>query len=85
MSVEQKGRGTRVFSVLPTQVNTEMVASQSGPRIEPEEVAIEALDALGTDLEEVYPGERGKRIHAEYRANPSAVQARMSEARVHPF
>ena len=85
LSAELKQRGTRVYSVLPTQVNTEMVASQPGARIEPEVVAVEALDAIGSDLEEVYPGERGKLIHEQYRADPFAVQLRMSEARVDLF
>ena len=82
---ELKGRGTRVIAVLPPQVDTQMVADQPGPRIRPEEVAIEALDAVESGLDEVFPGERGKTVFAAFRADPEAVQAKMDEERVTPF
>ena len=85
MGAELKRRGARVIAVLPTLVNTEMGEWHSGPSIEPSVVAIDALDALDTDLEEVYPGDRGKMIDAAYRADPVAIQARMSAERVTPF
>ena len=37
------------------------------------------------NLEEVYPGERGKQVDAQYKADPMAVQAHMSAERVTPY
>ena len=57
---ELKAKGTRVIAVLPVQVDTPMGAALPEPKVKPAEVAAEALDALETGLEEVFPGQPSK-------------------------
>ena len=74
---ELKGKGTRVIAVLPVQVDTPMGALLPEPRVKPTEVAAEALDAVESGLEEVFPGKPTKMAAAAFKADPSAVQAQL--------
>ena len=79
LRAELKAKGTRVVAVLPVQVDTPMGAGLPEPEFKPAEVAAEALDALETGLEEVFPGHLSKEAAAGFKADPAAVQARLSQ------
>ena len=77
LRAELKERGTRVIAVLPVQVDTRMGAGLPDPKVKPSEVAIEALDAIESGQDEVFPGEPSKGVDAAFKADPAAVQAQL--------
>ena len=47
----------QVVAVMPVQTETKLVVLMPEPKLRPSQVAVEALDALDSRLEEVFPGE----------------------------
>ena len=79
MRAELKTKGTRVIAVLPVQTDTKLGAPLPDPKVRPGEVASEALDALETGLDEVFPGLPSKRAAEAFRTDPAALQAALAE------
>jgi len=71
---ELHSQGTRVIGVLPSFVDTAMIAGITAPKIQPSEVVRATLDALLTDQDEVYPGEQASQIAAWLLQDPKAVE-----------
>ncbi|MDO9414848.1 SDR family oxidoreductase [Pararhizobium sp.] len=77
---ELEGQGTQVIAVMPVQVETDMGRSLPEPRLQPSEVAGEALDAVVSGKQEVFPGELTRNSAAMFAADPKAVQAHMAKS-----
>lgn len=84
MRAELKGAGTRVIAVLPVQTETRMATGLPDPKVKPYEVAAEALDAVESGLEEVFPGAPTKGALAAFQVDPAALQSQLSQL-VHPL
>lgn len=69
--------GVAVVAVLPVQVETDMGKGLPEPRLTPEEVVSETLDALADGTEEVFPGVLTKNALAGFTADPKGFQAMM--------
>ena len=74
MRAELHSQGTRVIGVLPSFVDTAMIAGITAPKIQPSEVVRATLDALLTDQDDVYPGEQASQIAAWLLQDPKAVE-----------
>ena len=60
LRAELKPKGTQVVTVMPVQTETKLVVLMPEPKLRPSQVAVEALDALNSGLEEVFTGEPTK-------------------------
>ncbi len=76
---ELAAQGTKVIAVMPVQVDTDMGRDLPEPRLTPQEVVSEALDAVESGLEEVFPGELTRRSADAFAKDPKGVQAYMSK------
>jgi NAD(P)-dependent dehydrogenase (short-subunit alcohol dehydrogenase family) len=76
---ELAGQGTRVVAVMPVQVDTDMGRDLPEPRLTPQEVAAEALDAVESGLDDVFPGELTRGSAAAFARDPKGVQDHMSK------
>jgi short-subunit dehydrogenase len=76
---ELGAQGTQVVGVLAVQTDTAMGAKMPEPRMTPQEVVADALDAIkaGTH-DEVVAGAQSRAIHQAFIADPKALQAKMS-------
>jgi short-subunit dehydrogenase len=76
---ELSAQGTQVVGVLAVQTETEMGAKLPEPRMTPQEVVTDALDAIraGTN-DEIVAGDQSRSIHAAFTADPKGLQAKMS-------
>jgi len=76
---ELGAQGTQVVGVLAVQVDTAMGTKMPEPRMTPQEVVSDALDAIqaGTN-DEVVAGAQSRTIHQAFLADPKALQAKMS-------
>lgn len=76
---ELAAQGTQVVGVLAVQTETSMGAKLPEPRMTPQEVVADALDAIqaGTS-DEVVAGNQTRAIHAAFIADPKGLQAKMS-------
>lgn len=84
LRAELKPRGAQVLGVLPVQVETAMGAPMPEPRLTPEEVAHDTLDALEAGAEEVFPGTLSRDAASAFQQNPAALQANLASI-VHPI
>ncbi|MBT2792815.1 SDR family oxidoreductase [Paraburkholderia strydomiana] len=76
---ELGAQGTQVVGVLAVQTETEMGAKLPEPRMTPQEVVSEALDAIETGIsDEIVAGDQTRAIHAAFTADPKGLQAKMS-------
>lgn len=78
LRAELAAQGTAVVGVMPVQVETDMGQGLPAPRVAPQDVAIESLDAVEQRIDEVFPGELTKQRAAAFAADPKAVQAYLS-------
>ncbi len=76
---ELAAQGTKVIAVMPVQVDTDMGRDLPEPRLTPQEVVSEALDAVESGLEEVFPGELTRQSADAFAKDPKGVQAYMSK------
>lgn len=76
---ELAAQGTQVIGVLAVQTETEMGGAMPEPRMQPEEVVNDALNALeaGTS-DEIAAGAQTRAIYEAYLADPKGLQAKMS-------
>jgi short-subunit dehydrogenase len=76
---ELGAQGTQVVGVLAVQTETEMGAKLPEPRMKPQEVVTEALDAIETGInDEIVAGDQTRVIHTAFTADPKGLQAKMS-------
>ena len=78
LRAELSARGAQVLAVMPVQVDTAMGAALPEPRLTPQVVAGETLDAIEAGVEDVYPGELSRQLATAFRADPAGVQAQMA-------
>ena len=78
LRAELKGRGVQVLGVLPVQVDTPMGAAMPEPRLTPNDVATDTLDALEAGEDEVFPGVLSQGAAQAFRADPVGMQAQLA-------
>jgi short-subunit dehydrogenase len=79
LRAELGAQGTQVVGVLAVQTETSMGAKLPEPRMTPQEVVIDALDAIESGVnDEVIAGAQSRAIHQAFLADPKALQAKMS-------
>lgn len=76
---ELGAQGTQVVGVLAVQTETEMGAKLPEPRMAPQEVVTDALDAIEAGInDEIVAGEQTRAIHTAFTVDPKGLQAKMS-------
>lgn len=65
---------TLVVGVLPGAIDIGMGKSFPDPKVPPEEVVRDALQAVVDGIEEVYPGEQAKQLNEQLMQDPKAVE-----------
>ena len=79
LRAELAAQGTQVVGVLAVQTETSMGAALPEPRMTPQEVVDDALDAVEAGIsDEVAAGTQTRAIHAAFLADPKDLQARMA-------
>ncbi|MBE8965448.1 SDR family oxidoreductase [Nostocales cyanobacterium LEGE 12452] len=71
---ELAAQKTLVVAVLPGAIDIGMGKSFPDPKVPPEEVVRDALQAVVDGLEEVYPGEQAKQLNEQLMQDPKAVE-----------
>lgn len=71
---ELAAQGTLVIAVLPATIDIGMGKSYPDPKVSPEEVVSDALQAVIDSVEEVYPGEQAKQMAAQLLSDPKALE-----------
>jgi short-subunit dehydrogenase len=71
---ELAAQSTLVVAVLPATIDIGMGKSYPDPKVAPEEVVRDALQAIVDGTEEVYPGEQAKQMDAQLLQDPKAVE-----------
>jgi short-subunit dehydrogenase len=79
LRAELAGQGTQVIGVLAVQTETSMGASLPEPRMTPQEVVGDALDAVASGVsDDVVAGAQTRAIHDAFMADQKGLQAKMS-------
>lgn len=79
LRAELSAQGTQVVGVLAVQTDTSMGAQMPEPRMTPQEVVTDVLDATEDGInDEVVAGAQSRAIHQAFVADPKALQAKMS-------
>jgi short-subunit dehydrogenase len=71
---ELAAQGTLIIAVLPATINIRMGKSYPGPKVSPESVVNDALQAVIDCVEDVYPGEQAKQMAAQLLSDPKALE-----------
>lgn len=71
---ELAAQKTLVVAVLPGAIDIGMGKSFPDPKVPPEEVVRDALQAVVDGIEEVYPGEQAKQLNEQLIEDPKAVE-----------
>ncbi|MBD0269375.1 MAG: SDR family oxidoreductase [Cyanobacteria bacterium Co-bin8] len=71
---ELAAQQTLVVGVLPATIDIGMGKGFPDPKVSPEEVVRDALQAVIDEIEEVYPGEQAKQLNAQFLQDPKAVE-----------
>jgi NAD(P)-dependent dehydrogenase (short-subunit alcohol dehydrogenase family) len=71
---ELAAQKTLVVAVLPGAIDIGMGKSFPDPKVAPEEVVHDALQAVVDGMEEVYPGEQAKQLNEQLMQDPKAVE-----------
>ncbi len=69
---------TQVVGVYPSMVDTDMMAGTEGPKLDPDALAREVVDAVAADATEVFPGKQAKQIRDGLAKDPKAVERRFA-------
>jgi short-subunit dehydrogenase len=79
LRAELGAQGTQVVGVLAVQTDTNMGTKLPGPRMTPQEVVTDALNAIqaGTN-DEVVAGNQTRAIYDTFIADPKGLQEKMS-------
>lgn len=75
---ELAAQGTLVIGVMPGTVNTEVSKSFPPPKVSPEVVVQEALQAVIDEVEDVYPGEQATQMAAQLLKDPKTLEKMMA-------
>jgi NAD(P)-dependent dehydrogenase (short-subunit alcohol dehydrogenase family) len=75
---ELAAQGTLVIGVMPGTVDTEGSRNFPSPKVSPEVVAQEALQAVIDGVEDVYPGEQAKEMAAQLLKDPKSLEKAMA-------
>jgi NAD(P)-dependent dehydrogenase (short-subunit alcohol dehydrogenase family) len=75
---ELAAQNTLVVGVMPATVDTKGSQDFPPPKVAPETVAREALQAVIDGLEDVYPGEQAKAIAAQLLSDPKGLEKAMA-------
>jgi NAD(P)-dependent dehydrogenase (short-subunit alcohol dehydrogenase family) len=75
---ELAAQKTLVVGVMPGTVDTEGSKNFPPPKVSPEAVAQEALQAVIDEIEDVYPGEQAKEMQAQLLKDPKALEKMMA-------
>jgi NAD(P)-dependent dehydrogenase (short-subunit alcohol dehydrogenase family) len=75
---ELASQKTLVVGVMPGTVDTRMSKDFPPPKVAPEEVVREALQAVVEGVEDVYPGEQAQEMQAQLLQDPKAVEKWMA-------
>ncbi|MBW4515851.1 MAG: SDR family oxidoreductase [Timaviella obliquedivisa GSE-PSE-MK23-08B] len=75
---ELAAQGTLVIAVLPATIDSGMGKSYPDPKVSPEEVVNDALQAAIDGVEDVYPGEQAKQMAAQLLKDPKALEKAMA-------
>lgn len=75
---ELAAQGTLVVGVMPGTVDTKVSKNFPPPKVSPEIVAQEALQAVIDEVEDVYPGEQAKDMAAQLLKDPKALEKAMA-------
>lgn len=75
---ELASQGTLVVGVIPGTVDTEGSKHFPQPKVAPEFVAQEALQAVVNQVEDVYPGEQAKDMSVQLLTDPKALEKAMA-------
>ncbi len=67
-------QGTVVIAVLPATIDIGMGKAYPEPKVSPEEVVSEALQAVIDGVEDVYPGEQAKQMAAQLLNDPKTLE-----------
>jgi short-subunit dehydrogenase len=78
LRAELAAQGIAVVAAMPVQVDTAMGDWWNGPKVAPEDVARDVLDALEAEEEEIFPGELSRGAAETFRKDPKALQAQHS-------
>jgi short-subunit dehydrogenase len=79
LRAELAAQHTSVIAVMPVQVDTDMGRSLPPPHLSTMDVVGDALDAVESGQEEVFPGELTRNTAQAFAADPKAVQAHISQ------
>ncbi|MDM9580806.1 SDR family oxidoreductase [Nostoc sp. GT001] len=71
---ELAAQKTLVVAVLPGAIDIGMGKSFPDPKVPPEEVVRDALQAVVDGIEEVYPGEQAKQLNEQLMQDPKGVE-----------
>ncbi|NJL41242.1 MAG: SDR family oxidoreductase [Leptolyngbyaceae cyanobacterium SM1_4_3] len=75
---ELAAQNTLVVGVMPGTVDTKGSKNFPPPKVSPEVVAQEALQAVIDEIEDVYPGEQAKEMAAQLLKDPKALEKMMA-------
>lgn len=71
---ELAAQGTLVVAVLPATIDIGMGKSYPDPKVSPEDVVRDALQAVIDQVEDVYPGEQAKAMAAQLLQDPKSLE-----------
>jgi NAD(P)-dependent dehydrogenase (short-subunit alcohol dehydrogenase family) len=77
--IELRAQGTLVVGIYASIIDTDMAKDLPPPKISPEEVATQTIEALKTDREEVYADEQTRTRRELLRTDPQAVAREMQQ------
>jgi NAD(P)-dependent dehydrogenase (short-subunit alcohol dehydrogenase family) len=75
---ELAAQGTLVIGVMPGTVDTQGSQNFPPPKVSPEVVAAEALQAVIDGVEDVYPGEQAKQMAVQLLKDPKSLEKMMA-------
>ena len=76
---ELRKQSTLVVGVMPATVDTRGSEHFPPPKVSPEIVVEDALQAVVDGIEDVYPGEQAKEMVKQLKENPKAVEEQMAK------
>lgn len=77
--MELQEQGTLVVGVMPGTVDTEGSKNFPPPKVSPEVVVKEALQAVVDGVEDVYPGDQAKAMEKQLKEDPKSLEKEMAK------
>lgn len=76
---ELASQGTLVVAVMPGAADTRISKDFQGPKMNPRDIALEALKAVENSAEEVYPGEMASGLAQGLSKDPKSVEKELAQ------